>query len=45
MLNKGCAMFEGSREGVEPRLRGGYESSRGGLSGGSMVYFVRGEDS
>ena len=45
MSNKWCTLFEGSRKGVEPQLKGGCsrapeEASRGG----SMVYFVREED-
>ena len=27
MSNKECTLFEGSREGVEPRLKGGYLSA------------------
>ena len=40
----GYTLFEGSKKEVESRLRGDCSRGDTDLTGGSMVYFVRGED-
>ena len=43
MSNKGCILFEDSREGVES-MKGRLFKGSIGLRGSSIVYFVRVED-
>ena len=43
-MNKRCTLFEGSREGVEARLKERLFEGSIGVKGGSTVYLVQGED-
>ena len=43
MLNRGCTLFEGSKERSRASIKGRLFESSIGLKGDSMVYFVRGK--